>query len=219
MIPIRTVIADDHPVVLRGLYELLDREDDCEVVGEAEDGLAAIDMIVRLKPQVAVIDVQLPNLNGLEVARRARVDSPETRVVMLSMYAEEAYVLDALRQGALAYVLKASTTTDLIAAVHAAAAGRRYLSAPLSERGIDEYLERAQAADQPIDRYSLLTNREREVLELLARGITYAEIGEKLAISPRTVETHRANLMRKLGLKTQADLFLFAIKRGFIAPE
>jgi two-component system, NarL family, response regulator NreC len=219
MIPIRTVIADDHPVVLRGLYELLDREDDCEVVGEAEDGLAAIDMIVRLKPQVAVIDVQLPNLNGLEVARRARVESPETRVVMLSMYAEEAYVLDALRQGALAYVLKASTTTDLIAAVHAAAAGRRYLSAPLSERGIDEYLERAQAADQPIDRYSLLTNRERKVLELLARGMTYAEIGEQLAISPRTVETHRANLMRKLGLKTQADLFLFAIKRGFIAPE
>jgi DNA-binding NarL/FixJ family response regulator len=219
MIPIRTVIADDHPVVLRGLYELLDREDDCDVVGEAEDGLTAIDMIVRLKPQVAVIDVQLPNLNGLEVARRARVESPETRVVMLSMYAEEAYVLDALRQGALAYVLKASTTTDLIAAVHAAAAGRRYLSAPLSEHGIDEYLERAQAADQPIDRYSLLTNRERKVLELLAHGMTYAEIGEKLAISPRTVETHRANLMRKLGLKTQADLFLFAIKRGFIAPE
>jgi two-component system, NarL family, response regulator NreC len=219
MVPISTVIADDHPVVRRGLYELLDREDDCEVVGEAEDGLAALDLITRLKPQVAVIDVQLPNLNGIEVARRAHVEAPETRVVMLSMYADEAYVLDALRHGALAYVLKASTTTDLIAAVHAAAAGRRYLSAPLSEHGIDEYLRRAQAADQPIDRYALLTNREREVLQLLAQELTYTEIAEKLTISPRTAETHRTNLMRKLDLKTQADLILFATKRGLIAPE
>jgi DNA-binding NarL/FixJ family response regulator len=148
-------------------------------------------MIARLKPQVAVIDDQLPDLNGLEVARRTRAESPETRVAMLSMYADEAYVLDALRHGTSAYVLKAATTTDLIAGVHAAAAGRRYLSAPLSERGIVEYQQRAQVADQPIDRYALLTNREREALELLARGESYVAIGEKLTISPRTVETHR----------------------------
>lgn len=208
---IKTVLADDHPIVRKGLRALLEGEDHCRVIGEASDGLSAIDLIVRLRPEVAVIDVQLPDLNGLEVARRAQERVPETAIIMLSMYSDEAYVLDAFRHGARGYVLKASATTDLIDAVQ----GRRYLSAPLSERAIDAYARRASAA-HPLDRYELLTNREREVLQLAAQGLPNAEIGSRLSISPRTAETHRANLLRKLNLQTQTDLVRFAVARGLI---
>jgi DNA-binding NarL/FixJ family response regulator len=213
---ITTVLADDHPIVRKGLRALLEGEDHCRVVGEASDGLTAIDLIARLRPDVAVVDVQLPDLNGLEVARRTRERAPETAIVMLSMYSDEPYVLDALRHGASAYVLKASATTDLIDAVHAAVGGRRYLSASLSERAIDAYARRAAEAAQPLDRYELLTDREREVLQLAAQGLTNSEIGSRLAISPRTAETHRANFLRKLGLQSQTDLVRFAVGRGLI---
>ncbi len=171
---------------------------------------AAVVLIVRLGPEVAVVDVQLPDLNGLEVVRRVRQQAPETRVV-LSMYADEPYVLDAQRHGASAYVLKDSATADLIDAVHAVIAGRRFLSAPLTERAIDAYAQRADEASRPFDRYELLTPREREVLQLAAQGMSNAEIGDRLAISPRTAETHRANLLRKLGLQTQTELVRFVI--------
>jgi DNA-binding NarL/FixJ family response regulator len=202
-------------MVRKGLRALLEGEDHCRVIGEASDGLSAIDLIVRLRPEVAVIDVQLPDLNGLEVARRAQERVPETAIILLSMYSDEAYVLDAFRHGARGYVLKASATTDLIDAVHAAVQGRRNLSAPLSERAIDAYARRASAA-HPLDRYELLTNREREVLQLAAQGLPNAEIGSRLSISPRTAETHRANLLRKLNLQTQTDLVRFAVARGLI---
>ncbi|MBA2470612.1 MAG: response regulator transcription factor [Chloroflexia bacterium] len=211
---IATVLVDDHPIVRQGLRTLLEGEDACEIVGEAADGLTAVELIVRLRPDVAVVDVQLPDLNGLEVVRRVRDQAPETRVVVLSMFADEPYVLDALRHGAAAYVLKDSATTDLIDAVHAAVAGRRYLSAPLTERAIDAYARRADEASRPLDRYELLTAREREVLQLAAQGMSNAEIGVRLAVSPRTVETHRANLLRKLGLQTQTDLVRFVVGRG-----
>ena len=214
---ITTVLADDHPIVRKGLRALLEGEDHCRVIGEASDGLTAIDLIVHLRPEVAVIDVQLPDLNGLEVARRAQERAPDTAIIMLSMYSDEAYVLDALRHGARGYVLKASATTDLIDAVHAAVDGRRYLSAPLSERAIDAYARRAADAARPLDRYELLTDREREVLQLAAQGLTNAEIGSRLAISPRTAETHRANLLRKLSLQTQTELVRFAVARGLIS--
>ncbi len=211
---IATVLVDDHPIVRQGLRTLLEGEDACEIVGEAADGLTAVELIVRLRPDVAVVDVQLPDLNGLEVVRRVRDQAPETRVVVLSMFADEPYVLDALRHGAAAYVLKDSATTDLIDAVHAAVAGRRYLSAPLTERAIDAHARRADEASRPLDRYELLTAREREVLQLAAQGMSNAEIGVRLAVSPRTVETHRANLLRKLGLQTQTDLVRFVVGRG-----
>jgi DNA-binding NarL/FixJ family response regulator len=216
---ITVFIADDHAIVRQGLRALLEAEGRCRVVGEATDGLTAIDQLSRLQPQVAIVDVQLPDLNGLEVARRAQSQTPGTRIVMLSMYADEPYVLDALRHGAMGYVLKGSSTADLLAAVDAVMAGRRYLSAPLNDRAIDAYTLRAAAAEQPLDRYDLLTSREREVLQLAAQGFSNAEVGERLSISPRTAETHRANLLRKLGLQTQTDLVRFAVSRGLISPE
>lgn len=213
---ITTVLADDHPIVRQGLRTLLEVEHGCDIVGEASDGLTAIDLIVTLRPDVAVLDVQLPDLNGLEVARRVRDRAPDTRVIMLSMFADEPYVVGALRNGAAAYVLKEAATTDLIAAIHAVMAGRRYLSAPLTEQAIESYVQRAEDAARPLDRYELLTAREREVLHLAAQGLNNAEVGARLAISPRTAETHRANLLRKLGILSQTDLVRFAVGRGLI---
>jgi two-component system, NarL family, response regulator NreC len=213
---ITVVLADDHPIVRQGLRTLLESENWCRVVGEASDGLTAINLIAQLQPEIAIIDVQLPDLNGLEVARRARDQAPVTRVIVLSMFADEPYVLDALRHGATAYVLKEAATTDLAEAVQATMAGRRFLSAPLSDRAIDAYAQRAEDAARPLDRYELLTAREREVLQLAAQGLSNAEIGHRLSISPRTVETHRANFLRKLGLQSQTELVRFAGGRGLI---
>ncbi len=216
---ITAVLADDHPIVRQGLRALLEGEGRCRVIGEAADGLTAFDLIARLRPDVAILDVQMPDLGGLEVARRAHETYPETRVVILSMHADEPFVLEALRHGVAAYVLKGEATTDLLAAVQAALAGRRFLSAPLNERAIDAYARRVETSGQPLDRYELLTNREREVLQLAAQGLGNAEIGARLAISPRTAETHRANLLRKLGLASQTDLVRFAVGRGLLSPD
>jgi DNA-binding NarL/FixJ family response regulator len=213
---ITTVLADDHQIVRQGLRALLEGEHGCEVVAEAADGLTALQLILDLKPVLAVLDVQLPDLNGLEVARRLQTQAPDTRVIMLSMHADEAYVLEALRYGVSGYVLKGDATTDVVSAVRAAMEGRRFLSAPLAERAIDAYAQRPDPAEQPVDRYELLTAREREVLQLAAQGLGNAQIGERLAISARTAETHRANFLRKLRLTSQTDLVRFAIQRGLI---
>lgn len=216
---ITTVLADDHPIVRQGLRTLLEAEDGCRIVGEADNGLKALELIVELDPQVAVLDIQLPDLDGLEVARRVQRQAPETRVVILSMHADEPYVLDALRHGVAGYVLKADATTDLIMAVHAAVEGRRFLSAPLAERAFEAYATGAVHAPRPVDRYELLTAREREVLQLAAQGLGNTEIGERLSISPRTAETHRGNLMRKLDLRSQTDLVRFAMDRGLLPDQ
>jgi DNA-binding NarL/FixJ family response regulator len=214
---IRVVLADDHPIVRQGLRTVLETETSCQVVGEAADGLTALDLITELQPDVAVLDVQMPDLGGLEVARRVPAKAPDTRVIMLSMHSDEPYVLDALRHGVLAYVLKGSATTELVEAVRAVMAGRRFLSATLNERALDAYARQTDEATRPPDRYDLLTLREREVLQLAAQGLTNAEIGERLAISARTAETHRANFMRKLGLQSQTELVRFAVNRGLLS--
>jgi DNA-binding NarL/FixJ family response regulator len=215
---IRVVLADDHPIVRQGLRTLLEAETGCRVVGEAADGLTALDLITQLQPDVAILDVQMPDLGGLEVARRVHGKSPDTRVIMLSMHSDEPYVLEALQHGALAYVLKGSATTDLVEAVSAAMAGKRFLSAPLQERALDAYARRADETARPPDRYDLLTQREREVLQLAAQGMSNGEIGERLAISARTAETHRSNFMRKLGLQSQTALVRFAVNRRLLPP-
>jgi DNA-binding NarL/FixJ family response regulator len=166
---------------------------------------------------VVVLDLKMPGLNGLEVIRQLRQRRPPARVVVLSMYGDETHVLEALRHGASAYVVKGATAADLIRAVREAAAGRHYLSPPLSERAIESYFARAENA--PLDVYDALTNREREVLQLAAEGLTNAEIAARLSISPRTAETHRANLMRKLNLHTQTDLIRFALRRGLVSLD
>lgn len=213
---ITAVLADDHPIVRQGLRTLLEGDDSCRVVGEAADGLTAIELITQVRPDVAILDLQMPDLHGLEVARRVREKSPATRLIILSMHGDEPFVLEALRHGVSGYVLKSSATDDLIAAVRAAMTGKRFLSAPLNERALDAYARRSEDASRPLDRYDLLTRREREVLQLAAQGMGNAEVGERLAISPRTAETHRANLLRKLGITTQTELVRFAAGRGLL---
>ncbi len=213
------VLADDHPIVRSGLRTLLEAEPDYEVIGEAEDGRGALDLVERLRPALLIVDVMMPGLGGLEVTRQVAQRCPGTRVIVLSLYSNEAYVLEALRNGAAAYVLKNTSTTALTEAVREVMAGHRYLSPPLTERAIQAYILRTSSSTEVADSYEQLTGREREVLHLAAEGLNNAEIGERLHISPRTVETHRANVMRKLDLTGQNDLLKYALQRGLITTE
>ena len=211
------VLADDHNVVRQGLRALLEGEPDLSIVGEASNGLEAVELAERLRPNVLVVDVMMPGLNGLEVTREVTQRSPLTRVIVLSMHANEAYVLEALKNGAVGYVLKDSCADELVQAVRQARTDRYYLSSPLSERAIASYVQRAKKAS--LDPYDTLTTREREVLQLAAEGHTSAEIASRLFISARTVETHRANLMHKLGLTNQIDLVRYALRRGILSLD
>ena len=211
------LLADDHRIVRQGLRALLEAEPDFSLVGETGDGLEAIQLAERLQPDVIVLDLMMPGINGLEATRQISDNCPQTRVVILSMHADEAYVLEALRNGASGYVLKDSSADDLVRAVREVEAGRRYLSPPLSERAIEAYTRKAE--ETSLDPYEKLTNREREVLHLTAEGHSSTEIAERLSISSRTVETHRANMMRKLDLRSQTDLIRYALKRGIIPME
>ena len=217
MTPTTVVLADDHQVVRKGLRALLEAEEDLSVVGEAADGLEALDLVERFQPTVLVADVVMPGLSGPDVAREVRRRSPGTRTVILSMYANEAYVLEALTNGAYGYVVKEASAAEFLRAVREAAAGRRYLSPPLSESAVADYAHRRRG--QPVDLYEALTPRERAVLHLAGEGLTSAEIGARLAISGRTAETHRANLMRKLGLRGHIDLVRYTIARGIVPPD
>jgi two-component system, NarL family, response regulator NreC len=208
------VLADDHQVVRQGLRALLEAEPDFNIVGDAGDGLGAISLVERLKPDVLLVDLMMPGLNGQEVTRRVRKLSPTTRTVVLSMHASEPYVMEALRNGAAGYVLKDASCADLIHAVREVIAGRRYLSPPLTERAIDAYQEKAKAAT--LSRYDMLTTREREILQLVAEGHTNKEIADRLGISPRTAETHRTHLLHKLQLRNQTELIKYAIEQRII---
>lgn len=211
------VLADDHNVVRQGLRALLEGEPDLSIIGEASNGLEAVELAERLRPNVLVVDVMMPGLNGLEVTREVTQRSPLTRVIVLSMHANEAYVLEALKNGAVGYVLKDSCADELVQAVRQARTDRYYLSSPLSERAIASYVQRARKTS--MDPYDALTTREREVLQLAAEGHTSAEIASRLFISARTVETHRANLMHKLGLTNQIDLVRYALRRGILSLD
>jgi DNA-binding NarL/FixJ family response regulator len=213
--PTTIVLGDDHKIVLRGLRALLEAEPGFAVIGEASDGLRVLSLVERLKPDVLVLDLMMPGLGGFDVTRRVAKRFPKTRVIILSMYSSEAHVVEALRSGASGYVLKDASAEELMMAIHEAAAGRRYLSAPFSNDRIDSYLKRPIA----IDPYGTLTAREREVLHLVAEGLTSGDIARRLFISPRTAESHRANLMRKLGLRSRTDLVRFALQRGIVPLE
>ncbi len=210
------VLAEDHQVVREGLRALLESQPDFAVVGEAGNGREAPDLVARLRPDVLLLDLMLPDLNGMEVARQVQERTPTTRVIILSMHANESYVLEALRNGVSGYLIKTASSSEVIAAVRAVMAGKRYLSPPLSDRVIEAY---AQQARPVADVYDTLTTREREVLHLAAEGRKNTEIAARLGISIRTVETHRANLMRKLNLQSHADLIRYAIRRGLLPPE
>lgn len=196
---------------------MLKEEPDFNVVGEADDGLEALEMVKKLNPDVVVLDLMMPGLNGLEVARQLSKQTPHTKIIILSMYDDEGFVLEALSNGVSAYVLKDAGSSDLIQAVREVRDGHRYLSPSLSDRAIEVYEQMTKAGT--MDKYETLTTREREVLQLSAEGRTNSEIAGRLGISIRTAETHRSKLMHKLGVHTQADLTRYAIRRGIISME
>jgi two-component system response regulator NreC len=208
------VLADDHHVVRQGLKTLLEIEPDFSVIGETADGLAVPNLVDDLQPDVLVVDLIMPGLNGLDIIQQVAQRSTHTRIVVLSMHANEAYVSEALRNGAAAYVLKGSSAADLVQAVREVMAGQRYLSPPLSKQDIGAYEQKTK--DTQLDAYHTLTPREKEVLLLVAEGHTSSEIAARLSISSRTVETHRRNLMRKLDLQSQVDLIRYALRRGLL---
>ena len=212
--PITIVLADDHQLVRQGLRALLQTDANLRLLGETGDGLEAVRLVDRLKPDVLVLDLMIPGLHGLEVTRQVRHPTSRTHVVILSMHADEAYVQEALKNGASGYVLKEATAADLLQAVQEAKAGRRYLSPSLAERAIDALVHKPVEAGADV--FETLTSRERLVLQLAAEGRSAAVIGEQLFISPRTAETHRTNLMRKLGLHSQTDLVRYAIRKRIL---
>lgn len=207
------VLADDHSVVRQGLRALLEK--DFDIVGEASDGFAASQLVERVKPDVLLLDLMMGSMNGFDVARLVRKSSPNTAVAVLSMYASEAYVLESLRAGARAYILKESSAEQLVHGIREAAAGRRYISPPLSERAIEHYMEKIM--DETVSSaYETLTSREREILHLVVEGITSSQIAHRLFIAPHTVDLHRSNMMRKLGIKTHIELLRYAMLKGII---
>lgn len=211
----RTIlIADDHPIVRRGIRNLLQPESEFSIVGEVADGLEAIHQVERLKPDILLLDLMLPGLSGLEVLRVARDRTPTTRVVVLSMYSTTAFVAEALKNGASAYVLKGSAEDDIVRGLRDVAHGKRFLSPQISDMAIEGYIELLR--DHPSDPHETLTPREREILQLAAEGHTNSQIAQRLHISPRTVENHRANLLRKLGITNHSELVVYAVRHGLI---
>ena len=216
---IHLVLVDDHDVVREGLQTLLNAQPDICVVGDAADGAIALHLVEQLHPDVLLVDLKLKldGISGLEVARRTRAISPHTQVVVLSMLTSVAYVAEAMRVGVVGYVGKGAGIVELLAAVRAAAQGKHYLDSQLDHDALDRYLDLTDGL-QP-DPYEELTIRERDVLALVAQGRTSAEIAAMWVVSRRTVESHRSNMMRKLGLTSQADVIRFAVRRGILVIE
>ncbi len=214
---ITIMLADDHQVVRQGLRAILEADGDFSVVAESADGLETVEMVNRYKPEVLVQDWVMPHLSGSEVTREVKLYSPDTQVVILSMHADEAYVIEALRNGAMGYLLKNGSAAELKQAIREVKNGHRYLGSPLSEKAIDAYIRKSQSIQ--VDPYETLTTREREILILICEGNTGTEIAQKLCLSVRTIEMHRANLMHKLGLRSQIDIIRFAMKRKLISLD
>ena len=214
---IRVLLAEDHTIVRKGLRALLADEPEIEVVGEAEDGREAVQMAQQLLPDVVLMDLSMPGLNGLEATRQIKRWVPEVKVLVLTRHANEEYVFQILRAGASGYVLKKAAPAELISAIRAVYRGESFLSPAISKTVIEEYIRRAEAMVK--DSYEQLTGREREVLQLIAEGHSSAEIAERLCISGKTVRTHRANLMDKLDLHSIAELTRYAVRKNLIGLD
>jgi DNA-binding NarL/FixJ family response regulator len=212
---LKILIADDHTLVRQGLRKILEAQPGWEVVAEAGDGREAVQQAIQLRPDVVILDLAMPRLNGVEAVQQIERRAPGVRVLVLSMYADEAYVTRAVRAGAAGYLLKDSADTDLIRAVTAVAQGKSFFSPTVARIILDEY-GRQLAAKGVTDRFDTLSEREREVFQLIAEGYTNKEVADLLHISPATVETHRAHIMEKLDLHSTAELVLCAVRKGVI---
>ena len=212
---IRILLSDDHAVMRRGLKLVLQEQPDFNVVGEASDGREAVAMAETLKPDVAVLDITMPNLNGIEAARQISAKQPGTAIVVLSMHADETFVLRALKAGARGYVLKESRESDLISAIRLVSEGKSFFSPAVSRMLVEDYVRQLQDRDIE-DSYELLTAREREILQLVAEGKSNKDIANMLHLSLYTVETHRSNILEKLNLHSVPELVLYAVRKGVI---
>ena len=212
---IRILLADDHTVVRKGLRLLLEEHPGFDVVADAADGRAALALAEQNTPDVVVMDIAMPGLNGIEAARQITAKLPHVAIVFLSMHSDEGYVLKALKSGARGYLLKDSAEQDLINAVVAVSEGKAFFSPAISKMLVEDYLRQMQERHVE-DSYELLTPREREVLQLLAEGRGNKDVAAVLNLSLYTVETHRANILQKLNLHNQAELILYAIRKGVI---
>ena len=214
MTALRILLADDHTVVRQGLRKVLEERPEWQVVAEAGDGRDAVRLAEEFRPDVAVVDVAMPLLNGIEATRQITKRAPQTRVLVLSMYSDEAYVTQMLKAGATGYLLKDSADVDLLEAVQAVSQGKSFFSPAVARLMSDDYAR--QRGENLVDRYESLSEREREIFQLVAEGKTNKEIAALLFISPSTVETHRARIMEKLDLHSAAEIVLYAVRRGVI---
>jgi DNA-binding NarL/FixJ family response regulator len=206
----RLVLADDHPIVRTGISHLLAEQVDMEVVAETGDGLEALELVERHRPDVLILDLMLPGLSGLEVARRMRGSFPETRVLVLTLHANESYAAQVLADGAAGFVIKDAHPSEILRALRAVAAGRRHFPARLAE---------APGSAVAEDPWSALTDREKEVAQLVAEGLSHADVGARLGISGRTVEVHRGNVVRKLRVSGTPELVRFLMRRGILSTD
>jgi two-component system response regulator NreC len=212
---VRVVLADDHTILRNGLRHVLERQG-FSIVGEAGDGREAIEVVERTKPDVIIMDIAMPLLNGIEAAKRITSDHPKTAVLILSMHSDEAYILKALKAGARGYLLKDSAEADLIQAVRAVCSGKAFFSPVVSKVLAEDYVRqvRQRGSDDP---YDLLTTRERELFQLLVELKPTKDIAAMLGLSPHTVDTHRGNLMQKLNVHSIPELILYAVRKGVIS--
>jgi RNA polymerase sigma factor (sigma-70 family) len=213
---IRVLLADDHTLMRAGLRMVVDAQPDLTVVGESGNGREAVELANSLKPDVVVMDIGMPLLNGIEAALQIRAALPETEIVMLSMHSDEGYVLRALKAGAKAYLLKDSAEADLARAVRAAAAGKSFFSPAVGKVLLEDYMRKLQRSGAE-DSYEILSPREREILQLVAEGNSSKEIAKLLHLSQYTVETHRAKIMQKLDLRSIPELILYAVRKGIVS--
>jgi len=213
---LRLILGDDHQMVREGFRKILEQRPEWEVVAEVGDGAAAVEQVMTLCPDVAILDIAMPRLNGIDATRQIVRRMPATRVLLLSMHSDEVYVARALQAGAKAFILKDSVSTDLLKGVAAVAADRTYFSPEITTLILDDYVRRTSSAGSA-DAYESLTEREREIFQLVAEGRTSKQVGEVLSISPATVETHRARIQQKLDIHNTAELVLYAVRRGVIA--
>lgn len=213
---LRILLADDHTLVRQGLRRILEEKPEWEVVGEVHDGREAVTHTVELKPDVVVMDIAMPNLNGTEATRQILRRAPEVQVLVLSMHMDESYVLQALRAGARGYLLKDSVDADLIRAVTAVSEGKSFFSPAVAKMMLDDYIRQLEQRGVT-DRFELLSEREREVFQLIAEGNSNKEIARMLSLSISTVETHRARIMEKLDLHSTAEIILYAVRKGVLS--
>lgn len=219
MSKIRVLLADDHAILRSGLVRLLGEQSDIEVIGEAENGLEAVQKVQELHPDIVLMDIGMPVMNGMEATKQIKKRDQEVKVLVLTMHDNEEYLFRVLQAGAAGYVLKKAADSDLVNAIHVVARGDCFLYPSAAKMVVEDYLEKLKSGTEPTSTFDTLTEREREILKLVAEGYTNREIAESLFISVKTVETHKANIMEKLNLHKRAELVRYAIRKGILQVD